>query len=93
MLALAGLLGCAAPRVEGGDPSADAMLMFVDVEGSLDELRSCGASRARAGRGDGPERRYHIGATVRRRSALRVLVVVRVVLDEAEREAMERAAS
>jgi hypothetical protein len=106
-------LACAgppeAPAVshESIAPAADATVMFVDIEGTLDELRALrgieglelerGASNVR---GD----RFHVGAFVRRRSALRAVeargLMVRIVMDEAEarrrmaaeQEAMRRAA-
>lgn len=114
ILAIAGLVACGgspeAPAASHDEPverAEDATVMFVDIEGRLDELRALrgidglvlerGAANVR---GD----RFHVGAMVRRRSALRAVeargLLVRIVMDEAEarrrmaaeREAARRAA-
>lgn len=107
-------LGCggapeppAASREVTAEP-ADATVMFIDIEGTLDELRALrgidGLELERGASNAGGDR-FHVGGYVRRRSALREVeargLLVRIVMDEAaarrrmaaEQEAMQRAAA
>lgn len=85
------VLGCASAVEPVEDARGDATLMFVEIEGPLDELRRLRAIAGlvlERGASDAGEGRGRVGVMVRRRSALREVeargLAVRVVMDEAE---------
>ncbi len=96
LLAFAVLAACGgSPEAPAGaerdEPSDDATVMFVDIEGTLDELRalrSIDGLELERGAGNVDGDRFHVGAYVSRRRALRAVeargCLVRIVMDEAE---------